>query len=416
MACTSEESMANKRSLREQVGSRLVRWAAFTALIWAGVDWPVASAAGEKPPAKSPLVRVEFTDAKNAANSHTVEGRILVEAQDGGIVLLGRDGVLFNITPKHLKSRTKTGGPFRPFSPDELGKRLQAEFGKDFAIHATKHYVVCSDAGAAYSQWCGALFERLMVAFRKYWRVGPLNLHDPEFPLTAIVFKNRSDFARYATADGVPGVAKTPGYFSIRKNRIVLCDLTGGAGDLSANEINARLLKSASNFKSAFKVATVIHEATHQVAFNSGMHRQYADNPLWLLEGMAMYFETPDLRSRQGWRSVGKVNPFRINQFREYVARRRKPDALVSLISGKELFTNPTTMSDAYAESWALTYYLIKTKRTAYKKYLSEIARKPRFTWDTPETKRAEFKKAFGDDLDEFDKRFLKYFARLRTK
>ena len=34
-------------------------------------------------------------------------------------------------------------------------------------------------------------------------------------------------------------------------------------------------------------VATIIHEATHQLAYNSGMQRRYADNPMWVSEGLA---------------------------------------------------------------------------------------------------------------------------------
>lgn len=397
--------MALRRTLCEQIGSSLAI-TAFAGLIACGVARPGFTA--EKTEAASPpLVRVEFTDA--GQTNRVVEGRILVEAQDGGILVLGRDGVLSNITPKQLKSRTRPGGPFRPLSADELGQRLLAEFGQGFAIHKSKHYVVCSDAGAGYSKWCAALFERLMYAFRRRWKTGPLKLHAPEFPLTAIVFKNRSDFAKYATADGGPALAAVPGYYSIRTNRIVLFDLTAGMGG-SFEEINNRVLKAA------FKVATVIHEATHQIAFNSGMHTRYADNPLWLTEGMAMYFETPDLRSRQGWRSAGRLNPFRIRQFREYVARRRKPDALVSLISTDKRLVESETLADAYAEAWALSYYLIRTKPTAYKKYLHQIALKPRLNWDKPETRIAEFKKAFGDDLQKLDRRFLKYMATRRVR
>ena len=45
-------------------------------------------------------------------------------------------------------------------------------------------------------------------------------------------------------------------------------------------------------------MATIVHEATHQIAFNCGMQQRYADIPLWLCEGMAVYFEAPDLASK----------------------------------------------------------------------------------------------------------------------
>src|SRR5207253_9543744 len=95
----------------------------------------------------------------------------------------------------------------------------------------------------------------------------------------------------------------------------------------SPAEINERLSAVPYN------IATVIHEATHQIAFNSGMHTRYADNPLWLAEGMAMYFETPDLSSKSGWKTAGAVNDLRLGQFQEFAAQRRARDSLATLIS-----------------------------------------------------------------------------------
>ena len=47
-------------------------------------------------------------------------------------------------------------------------------------------------------------------------------------------------------------------------------------------------------------VSTIVHEATHQIAFNSGLHQRLSDCPKWFSEGIAMYCETPDLGHGQG--------------------------------------------------------------------------------------------------------------------
>ena len=62
-------------------------------------------------------------------------------------------------------------------------------------------------------------------------------------------------------------------------------------------------------------VATVVHEATHQMAFNCGLHARLAPVPVWVSEGIATYFETPDLRSRTGWRGIGGVNQSMNNNY-----------------------------------------------------------------------------------------------------
>jgi len=361
--------------------------------------------------------RVTFTS--DDGNNHVVDGKVLMEAVDGGILLLDRTGSLWNVTPDQIENREPTGENFQVLPPDELGEQLKDELGPGFDIVRTKHYVICSGTERKYSRWCGSLFERLLSRFLTYWRMRDLDVSAPEAPLTAIVFANQQDFARFATADAGPSAASAKGYYSQRTNQMVLYDLTAALGRRparSVDEVNERMETAL------FNVATIVHEATHQIAFNCGLHTRYADNPLWLTEGMAMYFETPDLRSRKGWRTVGKVNRMRLNRFLDYVGKRRQPDALMTLVSDDERFQatasfkNSEKLKDTYAEAWALSYFLAKAKRIEYAEYVKRTAAKPRLIWDGSETRAQEFKEIFGDDLAKLDQQFLRYMRRLRRK
>jgi hypothetical protein len=133
---------------------------------------------------------------------------------------------------------------------------------------------------------------------------------------------------------------------------------------------------------------------------------------MWLTEGMAMYFETPDLRGGSGWTTVGKLNPTRLRLFKDYAESRRPADSLTSLISREDRFREPAMADDAYAESWALTYFLIRTRREEYVDFLRMLAAKPRLRWDSPALRAMEFTAAFGD-ADEIDAAFVRYAARL---
>ncbi len=355
------------------------------------------------------LLRITF--AEHDKQRRAVEGRIVVEAQDGGILLQGRDGRLWNVTPEMLVKREALGKPFRPLTPDELAAQLSAEFGPGFEIVKTRHYVICTSAGKTYGRWCGALFERLMSSFQTHWRSRALQLHEPELPLSAIVFADSKQFAKFASQDADPSLASATGYYSIKTNRMILQDLTAGPNSRPAVTPADITRKVAA---SPFNVATVVHEATHQIAFNCGLHTRYADNPLWLTEGMAMYFETPDLRSRNGWRTVGKVNRRRLKRFRESVRSRRRNDSLETLLSGAERFGNSETSLDAYAEAWALTYFLIKTRRKQYIEYLRRLSKKPVLIWDDPQKRVEEFQAVFGEDLGKLQRDFLRYIRRQR--
>lgn len=377
------------------------------------VWWPLALCGGEETPVESSTgTKLSRVTLQENGRQLTVAGNILVEAQDGGLLLLDRAGRLWNITPDKLRQRTPTDLSFTPLSSRELGKTLQQEFGKEYRITFTRHYVLCSKAGRYYTRWCGTVLERVLSAFLKQWSGERLKQHEPAFPLVAVIFADEKEFAAYATRDAGPGLATAVGYYSVRTNRIVLRDLTAGAGNpapRSMTEVTRRLARVP------FNVATVVHEATHQAAFNCGLQRRYADNPLWLTEGLAMYFETPDLRNPKGWRAVGKVNPFRLQPFRDFLTQRRKADSLRTLLQDGRRFREKQTAADAYAEAWALFYFLMKTRRPQLERYLQRLSQKKPLRWSSPEQRLQEFRDIFGDPA-QLDAEFVRFFTRRRLR
>jgi hypothetical protein len=361
-------------------------------------------------PADESALKVTFADEKQV--TRTLEARLLVEAEDGGILIEDRAGRMWSITPDRLQSRVPLAEAFQLFDAGDLGASLHEELGGQFEIVTTKLYVICASADRKYAEWVAALFERLLRGFLAYWKRAGLELQEPAAPLPAIVFRTQQEYADFAARDVGPQLAGTAGYYSVRDNRIILYDLAsavGGGPAASADEVNRRVASAPAN------VATIVHEATHQIAFNSGLHRRYADNPMWLTEGMAMFFETPDLRSGSGWQTAGRLSATRLARFRDYAGARRSDDSLSTLASSETRFRDPETILDAYSESWALTYFLIRTRRDEFVGYLQSLAAKPRLRWDTPDQRRTEFEAAFGD-IAALEPEFSRYVQRLSNR
>lgn len=347
----------------------------------------------------------------------SVSGRLVVTAEDGGMLLLSADGTLWTVEPENIVRHTHDDEPMVPFSPQQLGERLKREF-PGFDIHATQHYVICHNTSRAYAQWCGALFERLYKAFTNFWSRKDFELHEPEFPLVALVFADAQSYTAYAGKElkGLGDAASAIiGYYSFGSNRMTMYDLTGiqalrqrGDRRSNPNEINQMLARP----EAERTVATVIHEATHQIAFNCGLQTRFADNPRWLSEGIAIYFETPDLGSAKGWRSIGEVNHVQLSGFRQYLRKGRPADSLLTLLSTDERLLDSKQYADAYAEAWALNYFLLRQKPKQYLAYVRLMADKKPLIWDEPDDRLREFKKAFGD-LGQLDAEFVKQMARL---
>jgi hypothetical protein len=352
----------------------------------------------------------------------SIKARVVVEAADGGLLAQSDDGMLWTIEHQELVHRKRLESPFEPLTHDELAERMADDLPGEFRVHTTPHYVVCYDTSRAYAQWVSSLLERLHKAFTNYWEKEGLELREPEFPLPIIVFADPRSYDQ-ASRDDLPGGTGVlsgtgggiVGYYSLRSNRVNMFDLTGyealrGSANRrgSLREINQMLSQPAA----VPLVATIVHEATHQIAFNCGLQTRYADIPLWLCEGMAVYFEAPDLASSRGWRGIGRVNYARLERFQKNLPDWNE-DSLESLLRADDRFRNPQTAVDAYADAWALNYYLIRYESDAYADYLKLLSKKRPLMQDEPAGRLAEFRKHFGD-MDRLEQKFLRQMSRAR--
>jgi hypothetical protein len=342
---------------------------------------------------------------------------VLVTDDQGGVLLLSRDGTLRTIEKKDLVRRSSDEVEFKPHSQEELAKALLAELPQGFEAHRTANYVICHNTSKAYAAWCGGLFERLHKNFLNFWSRKGLELHDPDFPLAAILFADRESYQVYAKRELGEAAAATIGLYSLHTNRMTMYDLTSidklrrpGDRRLTSAQINAMLSRP----EGERTVATIVHEATHQMAFNCGLHTRYADIPVWVSEGIAVYFETPDLKSRSGWNTIGALSPGRLHTFKGYLPE-RPADSLKSLIVTDARFRDARQAPIAYAEAWALVYHLMNGQKTQEKfiDYLKLLAKKERLVFDKPEERLKEFEAAFGD-LGKLDPALIRAMGKLR--
>jgi hypothetical protein len=206
------------------------------------------------------------------------------------------------------------------------------------------------------------------------------------------------------------------GYYNLMTNRVTTFDLTGSAGlarpaGQAAAGAGLEILGSP---EASGMVATLVHEATHQMAFNGGLHQRLAPVPLWLSEGVATYFETPDLASDRGWKGIGHVNTPRLERFLKSQLEGQRAGAMEEIVLGDEPFRNPDEALDAYSRAWALTFFLIQTRKAAFIDYLRTIARKEPLADDSPEERLRDFTTAFGATPAALEEQVLKHLTRLR--
>jgi len=124
-------------------------------------------------------------------------------------------------------------------------------------------------------------------------------------------------------------------------------------------------------------MATIRHEATHQLAFNCGIHQRLSSPPLWVIEGLASIFEASGMTSsRSSIATNALVNQSRIDTWKEIS---RRPDQLAlfldSMIRDDGLFRSDP--DSAYAIAWGISLYMSERDSSKYSKYLQKMSRLP---------------------------------------
>lgn len=242
---------------------------------------------------------------------------------------------------------------FRPHRVEHVRGQLQAELGQSFETAAMGPYVIAAPNGKV-SRWQDR-FNVLYSGFRRYFQVRGWKLGEPNFPLVVIVYPNREQFRQHAQREsgGIPSDAI--GSFFPSSNRCILYQLPGVTGtNWSETE------------------ATIVHEAVHQLAFNTGIHERLFSNPLWCVEGLACMFEEPavyDLRVNRSTIST-RMNSHQIRNLGPILKNATDLESrIASLITSDDLFRSDATQ--AYAISWALTFYLSERMPREYETLLS---------------------------------------------
>jgi len=369
--------------------------------------------AGGKDEPVTPTYEIRDVRFRLDQELHEVRGEVLVEAVDGGILLQGADGRQWALQPGDIENAKVVDGPLVPLTAEELEVQMLKELPQGFNVMRSEHYVIFYNTTKAYSQWTANLLERLYRGHFAFWKKKGVPLSEPRFPLSAVIFDTKESYRKYAEKELGSAVDSILGYYNLQSNRITMFDLTGVEGILPSNarvSTNVLINEVLRQPGAERTVATIVHEAFHQLAYNSGLQVRLADNPFWVSEGMAVFFESPDFNSSQGWSTIGKVNQYNLREFINYLPK-RPVNSLITLLSDDSRFRQSETATAAYAEAWALNYYLLRRRSKEYAKYLIHLSQKSPLGENDPKERLAEFRKFFGEDLEKFDQQFVNYIV-----
>jgi hypothetical protein len=105
------------------------------------------------------------------------------------------------------------------------------------------------------------------------------------------------------------------------------------------------------------------------------------------------------------------VNRGQLESFRRYLPR-RKSAAIPELVSSDRAFNSD--VQGAYAEAWALTFFLSETEPKKYFQYLQKTAATKAFEAYPSPQRVSDFTSIFGSNWELLNARLLRHMAAIK--
>jgi hypothetical protein len=273
------------------------------------------------------------------------------------IVYKGPDGKL------HVARRTFKPEPLR--MPDEL---------------ETPHYIIKTDTGDHVCKNAGRAMEHLYSAYTAIFNVE----EDPKRAKAEIViFEKKADFQKYARSLHAKPRKDTLGFYRM---------------DPRGRDQIVTYKRRTDEFHT---LSTLYHEATHQ--FLMKWMGPKNKPPLWLNEGLAVYFENSEWR---GGRLRTGIIPRARLLYLQKALRAGKYVPLADLITrGRDKYDGL-----CYSEGWSLVYFFVKARRGAYVKRFKKYVYALRDGMEHDEA----FRTCLTDKLDGLEKAWKHFCLRLK--
>lgn len=353
--------------------------------------------------------RVTF---RGERGEQTVEGNVLGETAEGGLLVQSADGRHWEIEPEELIKREKQEAPVELHDREALAESLEREYSSGFNVLHTKNYLIVYSTSEKFAEEAGRLFERIKSVFENYIRrQAGFDPRPLKQPLIAVIHASRDEYVQAMTQEIGPYARNTAGVYFPGTNRMYMYDMFGGLDEKwvkYASAVTKRTPDDLALLLATDNISTVIHEGVHQVAFNTGFHERGVRSPAWLTEGLATLLEVPEMDSKKRWAGVGQINWDRANELREEW-HNLPVNSLEQLVRDDVVLRDPTLFHLGYSEAWALSYFLTKSRRKEYMDYVSRVNRRPIMEEYSPEDRLKDFRESFGETPEQMEGDFRRY-------
>lgn len=214
-------------------------------------------------------------------------------------------------------------------------------------------YLVVGDAPEPFLRQALKLCEDLAVDYLDHFARRGFPVRKPEERLSVVALSSPQAFSAFVGAEEDDAVG---GHYDLDTNRLVIFD-------------NRRRANAGPMVERANTVA-LMHEAMHQITYNTGLLQRGRPVPLAINEGLGTYAES---RRPDGRTPIGRLNEARVAVLSDAARSRRPWITTADLLFTETPFTQPDLVQQAYGQSWLLVFHLLQEpKRTPqFQRYLA---------------------------------------------
>ncbi len=278
-----------------------------------------------------------------------------------------------------------------------------------------------------------ALLEKVYESFLLMFYSQGVELEIPKERLKVVLFNQEYNFKQFATSLS-SDLGSALGFYDPRSNISFFFDHGSSERLKGLRELSAKLQSGIPEArrekdKDYIRVAELItmlaeidrenadievvtHEATHQMAGNTGLFPRHILVPSWVHEGLATYFEAPDDAT---WSGMGAVNEERLEWYRALGSPR---ESSLQFLVGDKIFKNARThgaVLHGYGQAWALTHFLMEKHFKEFMAFYDRVGQMPPDFPLTPEILNTIFDQVFTIERRELLDQWKKYMRSLKT-
>ena len=283
---------------------------------------------------------------------------------------------------------------------------LSSTLDDTFKTLETDHFCLISSLNPAEEKKIAYVLELSYRHFESLFKGHNFEVRPPDNKLTWLAFNDTDSFNHYAIEAEGRDLSWLTGYYSAGTNIVAIVTpekLSKWSLDVKKSRTPDIL---ACPVDAQTSLVKLVHEAGHQLSFNTGLLKRKVMYPIWASEGLAMFFERSLLS--EYFRSCRYTSLRSRRLARLYRSRQLiRLDEFISMNCVDE----DVCAIDVYAEAWGLFDFLCEHRRDSLRQYFSSLYElEPGYR--SKQTLHDEFVRAFGP-LDQLEHQWTSFLESL---